>query len=146
MKVWLNGPSRSRKIDRSALKRSATTILSALGFPDAELSITLVSDEEMGELAGRFGRRALPTDVLAFSMLEGPGAEFRDNTLGDVVISIPTAERQACERKASLDEELRDLLIHGTLHLVGMDHQNAVDTRQMRELERHLRWETERLQ
>lgn len=121
------------------------TILSALGFLDAELSITLIGDEEMGELAGRFGREARPTDVLAFSMLEGPGAEFRDQALGDVVISIPTAERQAAERKVSLDSELRDLLIHGTLHLVGMDHQNSADTRQMREMERHLRWETERL-
>ncbi|MCP4003295.1 MAG: rRNA maturation RNase YbeY [bacterium] len=115
-----------------------------MGFLDAELSITLVADAEMAEIAGRFGRQPRPTDVLAFSMLEGPGSEHRAECLGDVVISLPTAERQARENRRSLAFELRDLLIHGTLHLVGMDHEYGPDTRSMRELEAHLRWEIAR--
>ncbi len=98
----------------------------------------------MAEMAGRFGRDAEPTDVLAFSLLEGPGARFRGECLGDVVLSVETAGRQAAARRVSIDSEVRDLAIHGILHLVGMDHQNAADGRRMRELEDHLRWELSR--
>ena len=140
MRVWLNGSSRGRKIDRTELRRSAKTILSALGSTDAELSITLTNDREIAELAGRFGRPPRSTDVLAFSMLEGEGAEFRGDLLGDVVISLETAARQAAERGVPLDREVCDLLIHGVLHLLGMDHERAAEARAMRELEEHLRW------
>ena len=116
-----------------------------MGRTDDELSITLTSDAEIAELAGRFGRPARPTDVLAFSMLEGQGAEHRDELLGDVVISLETADWQARERAVPLDHELRDLLIHGVLHLLGMDHQRPADARAMRELEDQLRWTLEQL-
>jgi probable rRNA maturation factor len=112
-----------------------------LGFLDSELGITLVDDARMAELAGTYGRRPEPTDVLAFSMLEGEGSDHRGHLLGDVVVSIDTAERQARARRVSLDAELRDLVIHGILHLIGLDHERAVDARQMRQLEAHLRWE-----
>jgi rRNA maturation RNase YbeY len=112
-----------------------------LGCPDGELSLTLVRDPEIAELAGRYGRAHKPTDVLAFSQLEGPGAAHRGSALGDVVISLDTAERQARERGVSLDDELRDLLIHGVLHVLGMDHERSpADAREMRALESHLRW------
>ncbi len=116
-----------------------------MGLADVELSITLTTDAEMVELAGRFGRPARPTDVLAFSMLEGEGAEHRGEVLGDLVISVETAERQARERGVPLDGELRDLLIHGVLHLVGMDHERSPEARTMRELEDHLRWTLDEL-
>ncbi len=111
-----------------------------MGSTDAELSITLTNDREIAELAGRFGRPPRSTDVLAFSMLEGEGAEFRGDLLGDVVISLETAARQAAERGVPLDREVCDLLIHGVLHLLGMDHERAAEARAMRELEEHLRW------
>lgn len=99
----------------------------------------------MAALAGRFGREPRPTDVLAFSMLEGPGAEHRGHTLGDVVISLDTAARQAAEAGRPLAHELRDLLIHGVLHLLGLDHEEPADRRRMRELEAHVRDELARL-
>jgi rRNA maturation RNase YbeY len=144
MKVWLNGSSLGRQIDRSALRRSARAIFVALGFPAAEVSITLLDDPAMAHLAGRFGRPSRPTDVLAFSTLEGEGPEFRGASFGDVVFSVETADRQARERRIELDDELRNLLIHGILHLVGMDHERAADARAMRALEEHLRWELTR--
>ena len=140
MKVWLNGSSRGRKIDRRALRRDTTTTLGALGFHDAELSVTLTSDEAIAEIAGDFGRSRSPTDVLAFSMLEGAGVEFRGDALGDVIISLDSAERQARHRGVSLQAEVRQLLIHGILHLLGMDHERDADRRPMRELEAHLAW------
>jgi probable rRNA maturation factor len=115
-----------------------------LGFPDLEISITLVDEATIADLAGRFGRSHRPTDVLAFSLLEGAGSEFRGACVGDVLLCVEVAERQARERGVELDEELRDLLIHGVLHLIGMDHGRPSDTRAMRELEDHLRWELAR--
>lgn len=115
-----------------------------MGFPEAELSITLTTDREIAELAGRFGREPRPTDVLAFPLQEGIGAEYAGDTVGDVVISVERAEEQARERRTPLDRELRDLLIHGSLHLLGMDHATAAQTRAMCELEDHLRWEIAR--
>ncbi len=116
------------------------TTLGALGFRDAELSVTLTSDEAISQIAGDFGRARRPTDVLAFSLLEGPGAEFRGDVLGDVIVSLDSAERQALRRGVPLQAELRQLLIHGVLHVLGMDHERAADRRRMRELEDHLSW------
>jgi probable rRNA maturation factor len=116
-----------------------------LGFLDAELSITLVDDAAIAELAGRFGREARPTDVLAFALAEAEGAEYGGNLLGDVILSVETAAAQAVERGVPLDLELRDLLVHGVLHILGMDHARSHETRAMRELEHHLHWELERL-
>ena len=116
-----------------------------MGFLDAELSVTLVNDRTMAALSGRFGRATRPTDVLAFSLLEGEGSEHRAECLGDVVISHETAARQARARRVELDVELRDLLVHGVLHVVGMDHRTEPQTRRMRELEEHLRWEISRV-
>jgi probable rRNA maturation factor len=115
-----------------------------LGFPDPEVSLTLVDEATIAEVAGRFGRSRYPTDVLAFSLLEGAGAQFRGACVGDVLLCVEVAERQARERGVRLDEELRDLLIHGVLHLIGMDHGCPSDARAMRELEDHLRWELAR--
>ncbi len=116
-----------------------------MGFLDAELSVTLVDDATIAELAGRFGREARPTDVLAFALAEAEGGEHGGNLLGDVILSAETAAVQAAERGVPLDLELRDLLLHGVLHILGMDHTEGHETRAMRELERHLRWELERL-
>lgn len=103
-----------------------------------ELGITLMDDAHMAELAGRFGRKRQPTDVLAFPMGLG-------DLLGDVVISLETAERQARRRGIGLDREVRGLLVHGIVHLAGMDHEaSEADARLMRALERHLEWELDR--
>ena len=64
--------------------------------------------------------------------------------LGDVILSVETAERQARQRRVDLDRELQDLLVHGVLHLLGMDHERDDDARLMRALEDHLRWDLER--
>jgi len=110
-----------------------------LGCLDSELSVTFVSDARIAQLAGDYGRERKPTDVLAFPTREGPGAEYLGGMLGDVVISLETASRQARERRTTLDVEVRDLLIHGVLHLLGMDHYRAADGRAMREVEARLR-------
>jgi len=96
-----------------------------------ELSIALVSDREIRALNRRWRNKDKPTDVLAFP-LEEPRA------LGDVVISLDTARRQAREGGWSLAVELRRLLAHGILHCRGYDHQTAADARRMAAAERRL--------
>jgi probable rRNA maturation factor len=144
MKVHLNA-TRAPGLDRKALARSATTILNALGWTDAELSISLVDDAEITRLAGDFGRARRATDVLSFPSAEGRGGEFAGEVLGDVVISLDAAKRQAAARGVPLARELETLLIHGCLHVLGMDHLRAGDRARMRALEAHLRWELGRL-
>ena len=77
-----------------------------------------------------------PTDVLSFSLLEGEGAGI-SAAIGDVVISVETAARQARENGFTLREEIDRLLVHGILHLVGYDHERgAAEARRMRRKER----------
>jgi rRNA maturation RNase YbeY len=116
-----------------------------LGSTDAELSVTLVGDAEIAALAARYGRPARATDVLSFPLAEGPGARHAGAALGDVVISLDTAKRQASRRGVPLERELRDLLVHGVLHVLGMDHMRRADRLRMRALERHMKWELDRL-
>jgi probable rRNA maturation factor len=94
-----------------------------LGSPDGELSLSLVDDREITELNQQYLLRDRPTDVLAFPMQEGSFSDINPLLLGDVVISVETAHRQAAEKKHSLADEVCVLLIHGILHLLGYDHE-----------------------
>ena len=96
-----------------------------------ELSIALVSDREMRSLNRRWRGKDRSTDVLSFPLQE-PGA------LGDVVISIDTARRQARLGGWPLSAELRRLLAHGILHCRGYDHMTPRDARRMAAAERRL--------
>jgi len=120
-----NGPFRD--LPAAVVRRWAERMLAALDLATAELSIALTDDGEIHELNKVFRRRDRPTDVLAFAMREGtlPGKGSRQGPemLGDVVVSIETARRQASRRGRSLEAEVRVLLAHGLLHLVGYDHE-----------------------
>ena len=129
---------RSQKFDRALLLRRARRLLRELDRPDAELSLALVDDAAIAELNERDRGRRGPTDVLSYSLLEGPHVERRGRMLGDVVISVDTAARQARRGRRALDDELLRLLIHGVLHLLGNDHAEREEARAMRSEERRL--------
>jgi probable rRNA maturation factor len=124
--------------ERRILVRRARSVLASLDARDAELSLVLAADPEMAELNARFRGCEGPTDVLSFSLLEGSGARFRGGLLGDVVIGVEVAARQARRRGRSLDDEVARLLIHGVLHLLGYDHERDDEARLMRAQERRL--------
>ena len=113
-------------------------MLRALDLQDAELSVTLVDDPTIAELNEQYRDKQGPTDVLSFSLVEGRFAELRGALLGDVIVSLDTAERQARRGRRSLDDEVLRLLIHGTLHLVGHDHEVPEEARAMRAEERRV--------
>lgn len=110
--------------DRAALVRFAEGALDALGRSSAELSVLLCDDGFMRDLNLRFRGIDAPTDVLSFEqdLTVGCGSIPGDSILGDVVISLDTARRQARRRNLSEATEIRELLLHGILHLLGRDH------------------------
>jgi probable rRNA maturation factor len=112
------------------IKAKARKILNALACPKAELSVALVDDEQMSSLNWRYRRRRSPTNVLAFAMQEGEFSEIAAGLLGDVIISVPTALREAGEAGISLDAMISRLLVHGILHLVGFDHEQGEEKAQ----------------
>jgi rRNA maturation RNase YbeY len=106
-------------VSRAELRHWARTILRHLGQTQAELSLALVTDLEIHALNRQYRGKDKPTDVLSFPLADA----LQPSLLGDVVISIETAARQAQRRRHSLGEELQTLLIHGVLHLLGYDHE-----------------------
>ena len=118
-------------ISRKAFVARARRMLLALGRPEAELSILLSDDATIHALNREYRGIDRPTDVLAFAMGEGEGAAVQPHVLGDVVISVPTARRQAEAHGRSVSAELTFLLAHGLLHLVGYDHRTRDEERRM---------------
>ncbi len=138
MTVSLSGRRGLPPLDRPKLRRRAGAILRALDRSDSELSILLVGDAEIAELNAAYRDKRRPTDVLSFSLLEGRHSDRRGALLGDVVISLETAERQARRGRRSLEDEVLRLLVHGVLHLLGHDHEEDEEARAMRAEERRL--------
>ncbi|MCL6516356.1 rRNA maturation RNase YbeY [Alicyclobacillus sp.] len=98
-----------------------------------EVSVSFVGDDEIHELNRRYRGVDRPTDVLSFSLLEGepmPDGEA-DPMLGDIVVSVPTAVRQADAYGHSVRREIAFLLVHGFLHLIGYDHPDETSEREM---------------
>jgi len=114
-------------VDLEGLTTLARATLLGEGIADAELSISLVTEEEIAELHERYLREEGPTDVLSFPLDEEAG-EDGVRMLGDVVIAPAVAARNNPEDPAS---ELRLLLVHGILHLLGHDHTERADRESM---------------
>lgn len=121
----------TRPIAPRQVRERAERMLAALGREEAELSILLCDDLTVHELNRDYRGVDRPTDVLAFAMAEGEGAGINPGLLGDVVISLPTATRQAYRAGKTICEEVTMLLAHGILHLLGYDHRDAEEEREM---------------
>ncbi len=98
-------------------------LLEDLGCHDKELSIVLTSDETIAVLNQNYLRRNGPTNVLAFPMQDEP--QFSTPMLGDIVVSVDTALREAQEAGEDPLYTIDRLLVHGLLHLLGYDHENS---------------------
>ncbi len=130
------------------LRADADRLMRAAGLAQCELSLTLTSDRAMRRLNRDFRGIDAATDVLSFSQIEQAGTappnprSVKNSPglpVGDVVISIDTAIRQARELRVSPASRLRRLLIHGFLHLIGYDHERSPgDARRMFARERTL--------
>ncbi len=135
MPVQMQSQVRCVTFNQACLARLARAILSDVGEASAELGILFVGDQRMRGLNRRYRGKDRTTDVLAFAMRGAPHSS--SHLLGDVVIAVPTAARQAKQGQRSLDEELTVLLVHGILHLCGYDHERSEkEARRMHRRER----------
>ena len=136
MVVQIGNTQGNHRISKRKIQQSARAILDALGYPDAELSILIVDDQQIAKLNHQYLNREGPTNVIAFSMRQGQFAEITPQLLGDVVISWDRAVSQGREYGHGTQRELERLLVHGLLHLFGYDHDTDLeDGDKMREME-----------
>ena len=141
MPVEITRLGAGKKYPTAALGKIAGALLAALKQSRSELSVALVGDREMRPLNARYRKKNQTTDVLSFFVEDQPKSAVV--MLGDVVISVEQARRQAKARKSTLKSEMVTLLIHGTLHLLGYDHERSSRQARImfaleRKLHRHL--------
>lgn len=133
-------------LDPRRVRALGDCMLRELGLMKAELSVLLTNDRGIRELNRVHRGKDRPTDVLSFALDESEVANAGPaRLLGDVVISLDTAARQARARHRELFAEVRFLLAHGVLHLVGYDHAERADKRRMDAMTRRLVKAAERL-
>ncbi len=128
-------------IDLRDVRRAARRIRSILKLGRRNFNVCFVSDREISRLNKAFRKKPRPTDVLSFPWVSGqrrtPDEREFESFLGDIIISPRTARRNARAEKHSLREEIRWLMLHGVLHLLGFDHET--DSGEMNALELALR-------
>lgn len=107
------------------IRKTVQLILNGLDYPDAELSLLITDDSEMASFNSRYRGKEGSTNVISFPMQEGEFSDISPDLLGDVVISVDTAEREAKEMSIEFKDRLNELLVHGILHLVGYDHEQS---------------------
>lgn len=139
MPVYLSNATRKTGLDLSAVESTLEQLLAAVDERDSSISLSFVRDPAIRELNRVHRGKDAPTDVLSFPLVEA-GDEFAgaERLLGDIVISVDTALRQAADYDAPLDREVQRLLIHGVLHLLGHDHMEAGERAVMEAEERRL--------
>ena len=125
-----------------SLKKWLLTIRNDLNFfcpkvvriaPEISLGLQFTDDDTIAKLNSIWRKKSEVTDVLSFPVLEKDIilANNQCLELGDIVLSVPTAEKQAMEHSHGLEQELRWLVSHGLLHLLGWDHPNKFRLKEM---------------
>lgn len=144
LKVYVKNNQNDIKIPvgiRLLIRRCCQAVLTTEGFKEnAEVSVSFVSNKEIRILNKNYRNKDCSTDVLSFPLMEGDKMERNPETgyvlLGDVVISLETAVKQASNYGHSLEREIGFLTVHSMLHLLGYDHEtSSLDERIMREKE-----------
>jgi probable rRNA maturation factor len=142
---------RAVRVARRPLELFLTRVRKELGLGEADVTVCLVSDAEIARMNEAFRKKKGPTDLLSFPAAERRGPVIlrrtrkrasqhgprRGQFLGDIAISTSTARRNAKQLGRTLPSELRILILHGVLHLLGYDHET--DRGEMDRVERRLR-------
>jgi probable rRNA maturation factor len=154
--VFAADEQQTQPVDVSRWAALARQVLEARGVKgEAEVSLLFVEEEAIAALNQQFLGKNGPTDVLSFPIEDepappgrspdfggtGPGSQLEPGPLtllGDVVICPAVAVRHAAEHEGSYEDELALLVVHGLLHLLGMDHEDDAEAERMEELEQQL--------
>jgi len=139
MEILIKNQQEIAKINQRKAKGIIKKVLLHLKVDEkTEISVLFTDDKFIRSLNNKYRGIDKPTDVLSFNLQEGavesPEIES-NNLLGDIIISVETAQRQADTLNHSMERELTVLLIHGLLHLTGYDHEEDKDYKIMREKE-----------
>ena len=140
MEILISNRQASQALDLKALEARMRRVLEGLACAEAtELSLVFTDDPGIAVLNQDYLGRVGPTNVLAFPMGEGQFADLNPGLLGDVVVSVDTAWREAADNGLDPREHLARLLIHGILHIMGHDHlQDEDQAKAMEELTERL--------
>ena len=136
MKIDIQNLQNIVKINKNKIIECVKCVLKTMSEDDAELSLVLVNDMHIRNLNWKYRRKDSATDVLAFPMRDARG--LSGSILGDVVISVETAKREARKRKKDFQEELDLYFVHGILHLLGYDDEKPRARKKMKEKEREI--------
>lgn len=121
---WESALPGLRALTDKAIRRT----LKQLGKTPGEISIVFANDSFVQDLNRRYRGKDKPTNVLSFGQDE-------DETLGDVVLAFETVERESGEQNKKLEDHVTHLIVHGTLHLLGLNHENDAEAEEMENLE-----------
>jgi rRNA maturation RNase YbeY len=139
MQISMQNRQRTYPVNRRNILKWARQILSLQKLHDAEMGIILVNDRQIRIYNREYRKKDRSTDVLSFPMREGVGGALHPHFLGDVMISLERSAEEAVLYRRSRREQLLILLIHGTLHLLGYDHERSrKEERRMQRRERFL--------
>jgi probable rRNA maturation factor len=125
MKIQIENRQTKFKIERKNIRNTVLNIFKILDFPDKEISIFLTDDENIKQLNKQYLGKNKATNVLSFSMKEGEYGNINPEIMGDIIISVETAQKDAVKGKLTVRQEIDFLLIHGILHLSGYNHENT---------------------
>lgn len=131
MPISITNQQKLYKIDSRRLRKSLKKLLTELKCQEKTICLLLVDDKEIQRLNNIYLKRNRATNVLSFAMTEGEFGNINPQFLGDIVISVETASRDALISHLDLMDELEFLLIHGLLHLLGYDHEKTSVERAM---------------
>jgi probable rRNA maturation factor len=130
---------RRYRISVARMQRFANTLARRLRIEHLEFSLVLTNDRAIRRLNHIFRHKNRSTDILSFPASASTAANLDNPYLGDMIVSVETARRQAFGRNHTLERELCLLMIHGLLHLLGYNHE--VDRGEMRRMELRLQKE-----
>jgi len=140
MSISIQNRQKLLSVDLGRVRRSLKRLLKELGFKDSEVSLLLVDDDQLREINKDYLQRDRPTNVISFAMTEGAFGDVHPEILGDIILSVETASRDAVAYDIDFMDEVEFLLIHGLLHLLGYNHENVEsrEAEKMKKMEREL--------
>lgn len=143
--ITIKNRQRSFSFNNDSLTLFIEELLTLLRYQDFDLGILITTNKTIRRYNKQFRHKDKPTDILSFSYHPDliPGKRIKvysqeDKNLGDLIISLEYVHKDALERKTSLEERLKVLLVHGICHLLGYDHETDSQWRSMRAKEAFL--------
>jgi probable rRNA maturation factor len=140
MAISIQNRQKLLTVDVGRLRRSLKRLLKELGLTDSDVCLLLVDDDQIREINKNYLQRDRPTNVISFAMAEGAFGDVHPEILGDIILSVETAARDAMACDIDFMDEVEFLLIHGLLHLLGYDHEKVArnEAEKMEKMEREL--------